>query len=58
MSIPPVNSDVASLQVVFPQALVPKVLSQLHNAPTGGHLGVQKLQGKVKDYYFLAWLVP
>lgn len=38
--VPPANSDAASqVQVVLPRALVPKVLAQLHDSPTGGHLG-------------------
>uniref|UniRef100_A0A3Q0R9N3 Gypsy retrotransposon integrase-like protein 1 n=1 Tax=Amphilophus citrinellus TaxID=61819 RepID=A0A3Q0R9N3_AMPCI len=54
--LPPANSDAASPQVVLPRSLIPKVLSQLHSTPTGGHLGVQKLQGKVKDCFFwLGW---
>lgn len=55
--IPPAHSDAASrVQVVLPQAMVPKVLEQLHNVSTGGHLGVQKLQGKVKDrFYWPGW---
>lgn len=37
-------------------SLVPQVLAQLHNSPTGGHLGVQKLQAKVKDcFYWPGW---
>ena len=55
--IPPANSDAAAkVQVVLPQSMVFKVLEQLHNVSTGGHLGVQKLQGKVKDRFFwLGW---
>lgn len=50
MRIPPANSDAAShVQVVLPRVLVPKMLAQLHNSTTGGHLGVQKLQANVKD---------
>lgn len=37
---------------MLPQSLVHQVLKQLHNVPTGGHLGVQKLQGKIKDRFF------
>ena len=49
---PPANSDAASqVQVVLPKSLVPKVLRQLHNSVTGGHLGIQKLQAKVKDRF-------
>lgn len=51
--IPPVHSDAASqVQTVLPQSMVPSVLEQLHNVSTGGHLGIQKLQGKVKDRFF------
>ena len=55
--VPPSNSDAANhVQVVLPKALVPKVLEQLHNSVTAGHLGVQKLQAKVKDrFYWLGW---
>lgn len=55
--IPPANSDAASqIQVILPRALVSQVLSQLHNTPSGGHLGVQKLQGKIKDrFYWPGW---
>ncbi len=55
--IPLANSDAASVvQVVLPRSLVPGVLSMLHNTPTGGHLGIQKLQAKVKDhFYWLGW---
>lgn len=55
--IPPAHSDAASqTQVVLPCSLIPKVLAQLHNDATGGHLGVHKLQGKVKDrFYWPGW---
>ncbi|KAG1943646.1 hypothetical protein F2P79_015127 [Pimephales promelas] len=55
--IPPANSDAASaVQVILPKSLVPGVLSMLHNTPTGGHLGIQKLQAKVKDrFYWPGW---
>lgn len=54
---PPLNSDAANqVQVVIPKSLVPDILRQLHNATTGGHLGIQKLQAKVKDqFYWLGW---
>lgn len=54
---PPANSDAAKcVQVVLPKSMVPSILKQLHNASTGGHLGIQKLQGKVKDrFYWLGW---
>lgn len=55
--LPPVNSDAAQqVQVVLPKSLVPKVLEQLHNSVTAGHLGVQKLQAKMKDrFYWPGW---
>uniref|UniRef100_A0A8C5FYF3 Gypsy retrotransposon integrase-like protein 1 n=1 Tax=Gouania willdenowi TaxID=441366 RepID=A0A8C5FYF3_GOUWI len=54
--VPPANLDASNVQIVLPRALVPEVLKQLHNTPTGGHLGIQKLQGKVKDHFFwLGW---
>uniref|UniRef100_A0A8C2JCK1 Gypsy retrotransposon integrase-like protein 1 n=1 Tax=Cyprinus carpio TaxID=7962 RepID=A0A8C2JCK1_CYPCA len=55
--IPPANSDAVSvIQVVLPRNLVPGVLFMLHNTTTGGHLGIQKLQAKVKDrFYWHGW---
>lgn len=55
--IPPANSDAAQQgQVVLPKSLVPKVLEQLHNSVTAGHLGIQKMQAKVKDrFYWPGW---
>ena len=54
---PPSNSDAANqVQIVIPSSMVPKVLRQLHNDATGGHLGIQKLQAKVKDrFYWMGW---
>ena len=37
----------AKLQVVLPQHLIPDVMSQLHDSPTGGHLGVAKTLEKI-----------
>lgn len=56
--VAPRNSDAASqVQVVLPQSLIHEVLKQPHNVPNGGHLGVQKLQGKIKDTFFWSgWL--
>lgn len=57
MSVPPANSDAApasQVQVVLPQALIPKVLAQLHDSPTSGHLVIQNLQEKMKDHFY--WL--
>lgn len=55
--VPPVNTDAAAaIQVVLPRSLIPEVLSMLHNTQTGGHLGIQKLQAKVKDrFYWPGW---
>lgn len=54
---PPLNTDAAlKMQVVLPKVMVPEVLKMLHNSATGGHLGVQKLQAKVKDrFYWPGW---
>lgn len=54
---PPLNTDaVSKIQVVLPKVMVPDVLKMLHNSVTGGHLGVQKLQSKVKDkFYWPGW---
>ena len=54
---PPLNTDAAlKIQVVLPKVMVPEVLKMLHNSATGGHLGVQKLQAKVKDrFYWPGW---
>jgi len=55
--VPPSNSDAANqVQVVIPTVMVAEILRQLHNDVTGGHLGIQKLQAKVKDrFYWLGW---
>lgn len=54
--VPPAHSDAAGVQVVLPKSMVPAVLGTLHNTVTGGHLGVQKLQAKVKDrFYWPGW---
>ncbi|KAL5493743.1 hypothetical protein EMCRGX_G014965 [Ephydatia muelleri] len=39
------------LQFVLPQDLVPTVLEQLHNAPSGSHLGVSKTVEKTDDLH-------
>lgn len=55
--VPPSHSDAAAkIQVVLPRSMVPTILSTLHNTVTGGHLGIQKLQAKVKDrFYWPGW---
>jgi len=39
-------------QLIVPQALVPDVISALHNQPGGGHLGVHKTLAKVRDRFY------
>jgi len=55
--VPPPYSDASSkVQVVLPKVLVASVLNQLHSSVTGGHLGIQKLQEKVRDrFYWPGW---
>ena len=55
--VPPPRSDATLIsQVVLPKAMVPDVLKTLHNTITGGHLGIHKLQAKVKDrFYWPSW---
>lgn len=46
----------ARTQLVLPASLVPVVLQQLHDKTTGAHLGVQKIQGKIRDrFYWPGW---
>ena len=42
----------AKLQVVLPQHLTPDVMSQLHDSPTGGHLGVAKTLEKIRPWFY------
>lgn len=55
--VPPSYSDAASsIQVILPKTMIPQVLTMLHNDLTAGHLGIQKLQGKIKDrFYWPGW---
>ncbi|KAL5018859.1 hypothetical protein ScPMuIL_004581, partial [Solemya velum] len=39
-------------QTVLPKALTPYVLGQLHDSPTGGHLGIKKTLCKVRQRFF------
>lgn len=39
-------------KIVLPKALVPDVLKELHDAPTGGHLGVRKTLFKVSIRFY------
>lgn len=51
--VPPSYTDAASgVQVVLPRNMVMAALQMLHSSLTGGHLGIQKLQAKVKDRFF------
>jgi len=40
------------LQLALPQALVPSVLTELHNSPTAGHHGVMKTLEKVHSRFY------
>ena len=40
------NGQNSRLQLALPKVLVPSILSELHDAPTGGHLGVSKVLDK------------
>ena len=39
------------LLLVLPASLVPEVLSELHDSPVGGHLGVKKTLQKVQRQF-------
>ena len=38
--------------MVVPNMLLPSVLAELHNAPTGGHLGVVKVLEKAQQRFY------
>eukprot|EP00731_Ephydatia_muelleri_P029947 Em0021g470a len=40
------------LQMVVPHVLVPSILAELHDAPTGGHLGVAKVLEKAQQRFY------
>ena len=42
----------STLQLVVPMAHRSGVLSKLHNSPTGGHLGVDKVMNRLKQRYY------
>ncbi len=44
--------DQHMLQLVLPKKLRPFVLQQLHSTPTGGHFGVAKTLGKVRERFY------
>ena len=39
-------------KIILPRMLRPEVLTEMHNSPTAGHLGVNKLLHKVKQRYY------
>ena len=39
----------AKLQLVIPQHLISDVISQVHDSPTGGHMGVAKTLEKIQQ---------
>lgn len=45
-------SNVENRVIVLPKGLVPEVLKELHDGPTGGHLGIQKTLSKVRQRFF------
>ena len=49
----PGNGANQRLQLVLPTCLVPDILTELHNSPTGGHLGANKTYEKMRSriYY-------
>lgn len=40
------------MQLVIPKRQVKNVLLEIHNAPTGGHLGVTKVLEKVRERFY------
>ncbi len=44
--------DQSILQLVLPKKLRPRILQQLHGTPTGGHFGVAKTLGKVRERFY------
>ena len=40
------------LQLVLPHSLVPDILSALHDAPSAGHLGVNKTVERVRERFY------
>ncbi|UYV66979.1 K02A2.6-like, partial [Cordylochernes scorpioides] len=41
-------------KMILPQSRVPSVLKELHNSPSGGHFGIAKTLGKVKERFYWA----
>ena len=40
------------LQLLLPRSLVPDVLSDLHDVPSAGHLGVAKTVERVREQFY------
>ncbi|UYV83760.1 K02A2.6-like, partial [Cordylochernes scorpioides] len=45
-------------KMILPQSRVPSVLKELHNSPSGGHFGIAKTLGKVKERFYWLAAVP
>ncbi len=45
-------ADQSILQLVLPKKLRPRILQQLHDTATGGHFGVAKTLGKVRERFY------
>ncbi|UYV83713.1 K02A2.6-like [Cordylochernes scorpioides] len=41
-------------KMILPQSRVPSVLKELHNSPSGGHFGIAKTLGRVKERFYWA----
>ena len=46
------SGDATILQLVLPKSLRHKVLQQLHNTKTSGHLGVAKTLGRIRERFY------
>ena len=46
------KGDQKILQLLLPRKLRPQVLHDLHNTPTGGHLGIAKTLGRVRERFY------
>ena len=46
------DGTTGTLQLVTPQACRQHILSELHDSPTGGHLGVEKMLSRLKQRYY------
>ena len=53
----PTNQSQPEMQVVLPAKHRNEVLYQLHNSPSGGHLGVAKTAAKVQQRYYWPWWI-